>query len=565
MRRLVFSLLLPVVALVICAQGARAQLIPGVPASPAPPAKQMSLFQTAQITVDGVPLFKVAAPADPQPGTLSAQTRALIVQNAIAQVLATEPVSGKTAFDLKTFKVSVERQGDQYVLVARDGAGAPPVPLVTVTTDDARQAMQTDSAVAAQWRALLQTALEAALLKRQPDELRRNGLIVAQIAGVLLVAGVLGMLALTALDRQRRRLEDAIEAGRREAQAALAAADADASAGGEKAESLAQRLLDPERQKRWNRLLAASIVWVLVAVFIAAATYGLMLFPVTTQYGLYLLHASGRVAFIWIAAFVIDRILVFVIPRISEAYVERGASSEDRARFLLRAPTIAQALSGFKTLTILFVAILATLGVLNIPIASVVTIGGIAAVAVGFASQSLVRDFTGGLLVLFEDQYAVGDSVQIGNYNGMVENLTLRIVQIRDSKGRLITIPHGTVTQVVNNSRSWSRIDYRVAVAAGTNPDDAMSILRDTIEAMAGDEAWRGDFINPVEWIGVEAVWQQGVVLRASIRTAPLRQYELQRAINRRLIDSFGAAGIKFGLDPDAAPQLSITASPDPT
>jgi small conductance mechanosensitive channel len=202
---------------------------------------------------------------------------------------------------------------------------------------------------------------------------------------------------------------------------------------------------------------------------------------------------------------------------------------------------------------------------LNIPIASVVTIGGVAALAIGFAAQSIVKDVLGGLLVLLEDQYVVGDYVLIGEYNGLVEHLTLRMLQVRDSSGRLITIPHSSVTQVVNASRGWSRVDYRVPVGPGVDPDKALGILKATIESIHKEETWSHAILVPIEWMGVETIGQSGIVLRASIRTAPLRQFELRRYINKCVLQAFAAEGVPLGIDPQGMFVPTPTQSADPT
>jgi moderate conductance mechanosensitive channel len=154
--------------------------------------------------------------------------------------------------------------------------------------------------------------------------------------------------------------------------------------------------------------------------------------------------------------------------------------------------------------------------------------------------------------------------VMIGDYNGIVENLSLRVVQLRDMRGYLITIPHSAVTQVVNASRNWARIDYRVAIDAGAALEKAISTVRAMLEELGRDDAWRDAIVEHVEWIGVERVAANGVVLRASIRTAPLRQFELRRVINERVFEALKDAGIALGVDPLGPPTPAPQGSPDP-
>jgi small conductance mechanosensitive channel len=149
--------------------------------------------------------------------------------------------------------------------------------------------------------------------------------------------------------------------------------------------------------------------------------------------------------------------------------------------------------------------------------------------------------------VLFEDQYVVGDYITINAQSGIVENLSLRMAQIRDTGGNLITIPHSSVTSVVNHSRNWSRVDYRVSVDPGADIGKALAAVRYAIGEVAREERWRGMVLDPVEWIGVDGMSRDGIIIRASMKTAPLRQFELRRAINERVHARLLEANIGLG------------------
>ncbi len=507
-------LLIPVLAATICSVAnapANAQLVPGLSASPA---AHQPLFETAPVMVDGQPVIRVAALASPPPGATPIATRIFLISGAIAQILAVDPDRETTIYDPRTFKVSVEQESSEYALVASDEHHKNPLPILTVTAEDARHNDMSSAELAAQWQGLLQAALVAALERRQPASIHRNAALIARVAVVLVVLTAIGLLLF--------------------------------------------RLLG-------NRVVAAFVAWAIAFVWLGAVTYALLLFPQTVGYGQFILRAAGRVALVWLTAAVLDVLLGIVIHQTARAWAWVGVAPGQQARYLLRVPTLSRALVGFKRFVVFFAAALATLSALEIPIASVVTIGGIAALAIGFAAQTLVRDFLNGLLVLFEDQYVVGDFVMIGEYNGVVEHFTLRVVQVRDGKGNLITIPHSSVTQVVNSSRSWSRIDYRVSIEATADVRKAMDVLRETLDGLKEDPAWRDAVIEPVEWIGVEGMSRNGILIRAVIRTAPMRQFALRREINLRAIEAFAKAGIGLGIDPAAPFVPPPQASPDPT
>jgi moderate conductance mechanosensitive channel len=520
MRRLRYIVLPLLLAMVFaCAVRVQAQVaLPSLAPAAAPAnlgIRKEGLFDTARVAIDGSQVFRIAALASPPPGGLPLDTRLLLVQGALNQVLATDPSDGATVFDPKTLVVNAGREASQYVISATDAKHSEPVAIVTVTSTDAQFAGMSDQELAQQWKTLLQPALVAALERRQPAQIERSR---SNVIRNTIVGGIATLLLLVAAWLLRKRA----------------------------------------------RPVAVALVWLVVVAWGVATVASLLLFPQTVALGLSVIRTSVRVAIIWISAWVIDRVLSIIIKRAAVAYARRTASQLDRERHLLRAPTISSSLGGFKRTLVFFIAALTTLSQLSIPIASVITIGGIAALAFGFAAQTLVRDCLNGLLVLFEDQYVVGDYVMIGDYNGMVEKLTLRIVQVRDSRGNLITIPHSSVTQVVNASRTWARVDYRVAIDSSEDLGKAVGALRTAFEATGQDEAWRDAVIESVEFVGVELLSKNGVILRASMRCAPLRQFELRRAINARVLQEFAREGIALGVDPQDAKAIGPAVSPNP-
>ncbi len=473
------------------------------------------LFASGPVTVDGASVFRVAALASPSPGAVSIDQRLLLVQSAIGQVLTVDPTHGTTTYDPKSLRVEVEQVGSELILAVRDARHTIPLPIATVTLEDAQLAGVTKPVLAQQWQTALQPALTSALQKRQPSEIVANVNVVVRWA-IALVA--LTMVAIVAFLFLRGR----------------------------------------------TPVLSELLIWVLALVWVAAITGMLLLFPQTVTVGEFMLRAVGRVAVIWLIAFLLDGVLGFFVDRAARLFARRGRNSVQRARRVLRAPTISRVINSFKSFIVYFTAVLGTLSSFAIPVASVVTIGGIAAVAIGFAAQTLVRDCLNGMLVLLEDQYVVGDYVMIGDFNGIVEALTLRVVQIRDGTGNLITIPHSAAVQVANASRVWSRIDYRVAIDAKSDVTAALTTLRESVESLAAEEKWSSAFIEPVETIGVDLLSRVGIVLRLVVRTAPLRQFELRRALNVRVLERFATAGITLGADP-TLPAQPLPASPDPT
>lgn len=516
--------------------------------------RQEGAYMTAPVLLDGATLFRIVAPASPAPGQAPIAARQIAVENAVLQIVAIAgvPPHHHTLYNPATLNVDVVAFGDQAVVRATDKGHVAPLSIVTVTPVDAKYYGMTVTALANRWQAALQDTLHDALVKRQPGVQERNRAIVAIAGGgLLLVTLLIWTFVIGPIRRRARAIEERID--RRGAQMERPGAppspeDSTNHARRRRFLALALRAKDPERALGVLQAIAATFVWILALAWFAAVVWAFFLFPQTTPLANHVLQTLLAIAGIWIGAGLLNRLLDLAIARIATVLRRRRyTNAEERARELLRIPTFTRAISGFKSVVLIFVALLITLGEIGVPIWSVVTFGGLTAIGITLAAQNFVRDFVNGFLVLLEDQYVVGDYITINAQSGIVENLTLRMVQIRDTGGNLITIPHSSVTFVINHSRNWSRVDYRISIDPAADTAKAMELIRRAIQDVAHSEQWRGVVLDPLEWIGVESLSRDGVIIRASMKTAPLRQFELRRAINERVRALFGANGIALG------------------
>ena len=474
--------------------------------SPAPAAAAASAL--APVVLDGQTLFTVAASADAH-DTLAAPTRASDIEAVIAQIVEAR------AYDPGTLRVVVQRLGAENVLAVLDTTHADALPVVTVTSDDARAHVEGADQLAARWQETLQFALVHALLIREPAVQRRHLIEAGAVAAAL---AILTFVAVLLNGTLRRRIE----------------------------------ALDEEHERMGLlRALRGALLFAALLAWFAAATWAALLFPQTTPYGHAVLQNALAIGLIWIGAALLDRLISAAIQRLPVVWdLGRFATADERSRQSLRVPTIVRAMNGFKTVVLVFIALLSTMTQLGIPVGSVVTIGGLAAIAVSLAAQNLIRDVVSGFLVLSEDQFAVGDQVTINGSSGLVERLTLRMVQIRDAAGNLVTISHSAETSVVNRSRNWSRVDFTVSVHPMTDIDAALALLTSTIAGVEADPQWSGTYLDTVEWVGVDGLSRDGLILRAWIKTAPARQFALKRELQLRVARAFGAAGIRYGAAP---------------
>ena len=537
--------------------GAVAQSFPGLSLptpGPSNAAALDALYASAPIALDGVTLFRIAVPTSAN-AQAPVAVRANSVSDALDDVLATTVRDGgeQTIYDPRTLHVEIVRDHGQVVLQAVDAHHQDGLVIVTVTSADAEYALSNPDGLAEQWQATLQAALVEALSIRQPENRRRNATTVIVVAGALAAITLLvylvcawfgrriGALAATQTERDAQ-----IEAQRE----SVPAVD-DPAAHEERSRRMVGLLthgIDPQKQLTLYRGLRLMTLSLAALAWFAGITWALSRFPQTATAGQWLLRNGFGVAAIWIGALVIDRALTITVDRLPTLWELRAfGTTEDKQRQLLRAPTIARALAGLKTFVIIFVAALATMTQLGIPVGSVVTIGGLAAIGVSLAAQNLIRDVVSGFLVLIEDQFVVGDFVTINGNRGLVDRLTLRMVQVRNASGSLVTISHSAATSVINHSRNWSRVDYEISVDVAADVPHAIALLRGQIADLENDPDWKAVIVEPVEWIGVEAVSRDGAIVCARIKTAPLRGFGLQRELNDRVMKVFAEAKIGYG------------------
>jgi small conductance mechanosensitive channel len=189
-------------------------------------------------------------------------------------------------------------------------------------------------------------------------------------------------------------------------------------------------------------------------------------------------------------------------------------------------------------------AIALTLGQIGASTSAVVTLGAGLAFAISFGSQSLVKDLVNGFFILIEDQYAIGDYVGFGTVVGVIEAVTLRITQLRTDDGRLVTIPNSQVAIVENYTRSWSRSDYRLAIAYDSDLEHALKVFERVLFELADEPGWRRIIPQPPRVLGVETVASTGIVLRAWVQTAPGQMFAVSRELNRRMLEAMDGEGI---------------------
>lgn len=171
---------------------------------------------------------------------------------------------------------------------------------------------------------------------------------------------------------------------------------------------------------------------------------------------------------------------------------------------------------------------------------------GIVGIAIGFGAQDLVKDVLSGMFMLAEDQYGVGDVVDLGEANGVVEGVGLRTTRVRDLTGTLWHVPNGEIRRVANMSQEWSRVLLDVGVAYGSDVDEAAEAIKGAADRMAAQEPYDTLFLAPPEIWGVESLGADSVAIRLVIKTKPGEQWAISRELRRRIKLALDEAGIEI-------------------
>ncbi len=222
---------------------------------------------------------------------------------------------------------------------------------------------------------------------------------------------------------------------------------------------------------------------------------------------------------------------------------EHGASLRSEAR----AKTIGQVLTSISTFFVWGIAVFMMLGELGINIGPLIAGAGIVGVALGFGAQAVVRDFLAGIFMIVEDQYGVGDSIDVGGVAGTVEKVGLRTTTLREVTGTLWHVPNGEIKRIGNRSQLWSRALLDIEVAYDTDLRLAEGVIQRVANEMWRDPEWGGDELieEPEVW-GVQNLGASGIAIRLVIKTAPATQWQVERELRLRIKEAFDQAGIEI-------------------
>lgn len=223
----------------------------------------------------------------------------------------------------------------------------------------------------------------------------------------------------------------------------------------------------------------------------------------------------------------------------ARAPVSSGIRGEQRVE------TVGDVLSSLVRAVVWIIALLVVLGELGVDLAPLLAGAGIAGIAIGFGAQSLVKDFVSGFFILLEDQYGVGDVINLGEATGTVEDLSLRITRLRATDGTVWFVPNGEIKRVGNTSMEWSRALIDVQVHYDSDLPEVTAAISEVAHRFAEDPAWADTVLDAPEVWGVQAMGPDGVTIRLVVKTAPREQYAVARELRGRITDRLRRDGVK--------------------
>ena len=503
---------------------------------------QLGNLEYANVRLDGVSLFQVAAEVNLslQEGELRPiEKRIILIENNLRQIVGSN-------FDPNQLVVNVEELDDDLAIFVEAEPNLARQLVLEVTELDAQLAGQSISSLADTRSEAILTGILSAKLERQRDN------IVQQTYKSVFILFITIFISISIAFIQRKLLQrwkKTKQVGDLQQQTELTAnmSGFEAHKSGLTWLQIAKPY-DAEWQSiklgRFNSLVRFLLRLSQVSIVFASVSFVFSLFPYTRGFSQWLFGFPLRFVGVIVLGFLAIRIINFCIDFIIEAWIDNQTFSGVKvSRHVKRAPSIALASKQMVSwITYSLVIAFVLVEIFRLPTLSILTGIGIA----GLSLQSLLRDWINGLLILIEDQYALGDVIKFEDQLGIVEYLTLRTTKIRSLEGELISIANGRISKVNNLTSEWSRINLGINVEYSTDLEQAISVIESVALEMKKDRIFGSLILESPLVLGVDEFGQDFITIRILIKTLPMRQWDVAREYRLRLKVAFEEAGIKF-------------------
>ncbi len=257
---------------------------------------------------------------------------------------------------------------------------------------------------------------------------------------------------------------------------------------------------------------------------------------------IWLFSKGIKIVLILILTLIAIKVVKIISVRLSRLFLKKKDDEETKKR----AKTLGSVIHNFFKVLILVIAVITILSELGVDIGPLLATAGIAALAIGFAAQSLVKDFINGFFILLWDQIRVGDVVQVSGKGGLVESINLKMTVLRDLAGNVHFIPNGSIDVVTNMTKDYSRYVFEVGVAYREDVDEVMEVIQEVDEELRKDPDFKDDILEPIEILGLDTFADSAIVIKARTTTKPIKQWRVGREFNRRLKKKFDARDIEI-------------------
>jgi small conductance mechanosensitive channel len=459
----------------------------------------------------------------------------------------------KRPMDPETLVFEVSQLNNVTVIDVRDDQFPRPLVLLSVTEFDADFNGQPIDALAGQWRDILEDELRNGLAKLPDDQRRVNHILLGLL---LLTAGLVALkYGLWRRQKQLRRQKKALRSAAIAEAGPVEPADSPEEPVAQARTAFLQRLpqiFTLDRQLAALDFLQWLLFWLMISAWLSGFVWVAGVSPYLIRNQFEYLEVLLSLLLIWfftgLAIRISRRLIDIVIHRWKPFDHVDFLDFGNAQRRELRSSTISGAVKGLVTIAIALFGLLSALGALGLPTASVVAIGRLAGLAITFGSQNLIQDLVNGFFILAEDQYAIGDVIELGSATGLVENLTMRVTQLRSASGELVTVPNSSIAQVKNLTRNWSRVNFTIDVAYHTDPEQALSVLNEVAQTLYDDPAWHDKILAEPTVLGIDHVSHSGLTITVWIQTEPGQQMPVGREFRLRVRKALGASGIEIGI-----------------
>ncbi len=266
----------------------------------------------------------------------------------------------------------------------------------------------------------------------------------------------------------------------------------------------------------------------------------------------------------WVLHRLITRVVTTMTSRSAQRFAESGRAGRVLAsatglageRHQQRVATMGSLLRSIVTFVVVTLTVLTIMALLGIPLGPLLASAGVAGVALGFGAQSLVKDFLAGIFMILEDQYGVGDVIDTGEAIGTVEEVTLRITQLRDANGVTWYVRNGEIIRVGNRSQGYSTAIVDMPVSYAEDVERVIAVIREVTVALGADPEWADRLLEPPTVLGVESITGATMVIRTIAQCAPGEHLAVQRELRERTKAALDRAGVQA---PPLAPASGVT------